>query len=237
MGRQKSNKGKTDSPMSADTIPPKEVAQITLITPPVIDLATFPQKLEQLYDAVDIVCLRIALKTSDEKEMTKTIDALRSLSHARNIPVVINDDSEWVSRLGLDGVHLSDGARRVKYMRKELGVDAIVGVCCKVSRHEGISAAEYGADYISFSLPQEASCGGDTSQVFELFQWWSEMIEAPVVCENGLTRDLIAKFGPVTDHFAIGTEIWSDENPASALQQLLAPLYDGVKSRPLGAVL
>jgi thiamine-phosphate pyrophosphorylase len=50
------------------------------------------------------------------------------------------------------------------------------------------------------------------------------MIEVPVIAEGGLTADLVASFGPVTDFFGIGEEIWRREDPVAALKALLAPL-------------
>ncbi len=50
------------------------------------------------------------------------------------------------------------------------------------------------------------------------------MIEVPVVAEGALTADLVARFGPVTDFFAVGEEIWASDDPLAALQRLLAPL-------------
>ena len=50
------------------------------------------------------------------------------------------------------------------------------------------------------------------------------MIEVPVVAEGALTVELVEKFGPVTDFFAVGEEIWTKDDPASALKALLAPL-------------
>src|SRR4028118_212806 len=55
-----------------------------------------------------------------------------------------------VSRLGLDGVPLLDAARSVRKVRKDLGDDAIVGAFCHASRHDGMTAGELGADYVSF---------------------------------------------------------------------------------------
>ncbi|HIE71875.1 MAG TPA: hypothetical protein EYP98_17775, partial [Planctomycetes bacterium] len=52
-------------------------------------------------------------------------------------------------RLGLDGVHLTDGSRSVRVARKELGPDAIVGAFCGTSRHDGMVAGEAGADYVA----------------------------------------------------------------------------------------
>jgi thiamine-phosphate pyrophosphorylase len=73
--------------------------------------------------------------------------------------------------------------------------------------------------------PLGASTLGDGSYVdFDLFQWWSDVIEVPVIAEGALTAQLVARFGPVTDFFGIGEEIWGMDDPAKALQTLLAPL-------------
>jgi thiamine-phosphate pyrophosphorylase len=121
-------------------------------------------------------------------------------------------------------VHLADGARSVRKVRKDLGGDAIVGAYCGVTRHEGMNAAEAGVDYVAFG-PMGASVLGDGAQVdFDLFQWWSDVIEVPVIAEGALTTALIEKYGPVTDFFGIGPEVWVTDDPAAALMALLAPL-------------
>ena len=51
----------------------------------------------------------------------------------------------------------------------------------------------------------------------ELFQWWSEMIEVPVVAEGALTPTLIGHLAPVADFIALGSEIWSDPDPVERL--------------------
>ena len=59
---------------------------------------------------------------------------------------------------------------------------------------------------------------------FDLFEWWSQVIEVPSIAEGALTAELVAKFGPVTDFFGVGEEIWGAEDPAAALEALMAPL-------------
>ena len=69
--------------------------------------------------------------------------------------------------------------------------------------------------------PVGASALGDgTTAEKDLFQWWSEMIEVPVVAEGGLTADLIRDLDPHTDFFGIGDEIWSQDDPVAALKSL-----------------
>lgn len=198
--------------------------QITLITPPTFDLAAFPDQVARVMDAVEIACLRVALASREEDNLTRGSDALREVAHARDVAIVIETHLMLVERLGLDGVHLTDGARSVRKARKDLGSEAIVGSYCGTTRHEGISAAEAGCDYVSFGPIGESALGDGSQAAFDVFEWWSEMIEVPVIAEGALTAELVAKFGPVTDFFAIGPEIWGAEDPLAALKALLAPL-------------
>ena len=45
-----------------------------------------------------------------------------------------------------------------------------------------------------------------------------------MVAEGALTEALVAQYGPVTDFFGIGEEIWCRDDPLAALRQLLSPL-------------
>ena len=45
--------------------------QITLITPPLLDLESFPAQLATVMDAVAIACLRLALATRDEDAIAR----------------------------------------------------------------------------------------------------------------------------------------------------------------------
>lgn len=201
-----------------------EQPQIYLITPPDLELSRFPAQLATLLDSHDVACVRLALASHDEDHITRVADALREVTHDRDIALVIDSHVMLVDRLGLDGVHLTDGARSVRAARKELGDDAIVGSFCGTSRHEGMAAGESGADYISFG-PAGLSSLGDASQVDpEVFQWWSEVIELPVVAEGHLDLDLIRTLAPVTDFLGIGDEIWRAEDPSAALSDLMTAI-------------
>ena len=198
--------------------------QITLITPPVFDLEIFPDQLAAVLDGVDVACVRLALAGKDEDLISRAADACRMVAHARDVAIVIENHLLMVQRLGLDGVHLTDGARQVRYVRKELGGDAIIGSYCGVTRHEGMSAGEAGADYVAFG-PIGATPLGNGAQVdFDLLEWWSQVIEVPSIAEGALNVALVEKFAPVTDFFGIGEEIWSTPDPLAALKALLAPL-------------
>ena len=201
-----------------------EQPQIYLITASEIELSGFPEQLAQVLDAHPVACVRLALATHDEDRLSRAADACREITHARDVALVIEKHLMMVERLGLDGVHLTDGARSVRAARKELGPDAIVGAFCDTSRHEGINAGEAGVDYVSFGPIGATGLGDGSVADQDLFDWWSQMIELPVVAEGALDADLIRSLAPVTDFFGIGDEIWKTDDPTAALADLIAAM-------------
>ena len=200
-------------------------AQIYLTTPASFELSTFVTTLGEVLDAVPVVCVRISLSTTDERALSQAADRLREICHARDVAIVIDDHYRMVKTHGLDGVHLTDGARHVRDAREELGADAIVGAYCEASKHAGMTAAEIGTDYISFGPVSGSALGDGTVADAELFQWWTEMIEVPVVAEGGVTMEAIDGIKDYIDFVTVGTEIWSaDEGPITALQAIIARL-------------
>ncbi|MGB7261112.1 MAG: thiamine phosphate synthase [Albidovulum sp.] len=198
--------------------------QIYLITPPDLDVERFPAQLAHVLDTVEIACIRLALASKDEAYIGRVADAVRQVAHDRDVAVVIETHLQLAERHGLDGVHLTDGARTVRAARKALGADAIIGAFCGTSRHDGLSAGESGADYVAFGPIGVTALGSGVQVERDLLEWWSEVIEVPVVVEGGLTPDLVADYAPITDFLGIGPEIWSAEDPAAALKTLLAAL-------------
>ncbi|MGX9350511.1 thiamine phosphate synthase [Shimia sp. W99] len=199
-----------------------ELPQIYLITPPEIELSRFPDALARVLDSTEIACVRLALATRDEDRLSRAADALREVTHARDVAIVISEHVLLSERLGLDGVHLTDGSRSVRKTRKDLGDDAIVGAFCGASRHDGMTAGELGCDYISFGPVGATPLGDGTRAEHELFEWWSQMIEVPVVAEGALDADIIARMSSVTEFFGIGEEIWRHDDPVAALGALRA---------------
>lgn len=199
-----------------------EQPQIYLITPPEIELSQFPDLLASVLDTTDIACVRLALSTRDEDRISRAADVVRETCHARDVAIVIAEHLVLAERLGLDGVHLTDGSHLMRKTRKDLGDDAIIGAFCAASRHDGMTACEMGADYVSFGPVGPTPLGDGTIAEHDLFKWWSEVIEVPVVAEGALDVDIIRKLSPVTDFFGIGNEIWDCENPATKMTELRA---------------
>lgn len=205
-----------------------EQPQIYLITPSEFELSSFQTTLSRVLDSVDVACLRMSLSTRDEDRILRSADMLREVTHARDIAMVIDSHVLMVERLGLDGVHLLDGSRSVRKVREDLGNDAIVGAYCGQSRHDGMNAGEAGADYVCFGPVGRSALGDGEVAEKELFQWWSDMIEVPVVAEGDLGDDDFRKLAPVTDFFGIGAEIWGADDPVARMAEIQTAIGSGL---------
>ena len=205
-----------------------EQPQIYLITPSDFELSTFQTTLSRVLDSADVACLRMSLATRDEDRILRAADMLREVTHARDIAMVIDSHVLMVERLGLDGVHLGDGARSVRKVREDLGKDAIVGAYCGQSSHDGMNAGESGADYVSFGPVGRSALGDGEVAEKDLFQWWSEMIEVPVVAEGNLSDADFRSLAMVTDFFGIGDEIWSSDDPVARMAEIQTAISEGL---------
>lgn len=201
-----------------------EQPQIYLITPPAFELTEFVPRLSAVLDGVEIACVRLVMASSDESRVAKAADTLREITHARDVAFVIDSHVGMVNKLGLDGVHLTDGAQSVRDIRKDLGADAIVGLNARASRHDGMNAAEAGADYISFGPVAASALGSGTPAPHDLFAWWSQMIEVPVVAEGNLSSELVENLASVVDFFGVGDEIWGQDDALAGLKHLIPSL-------------
>ena len=196
--------------------------KIYLITPTEIDLqGSFLDQLGSVFANFDIACLRMGLSSTDERVLGKTADILRENCHAHDVAIIIERHMLLVEHFGLDGVHLPDGTKNVSKARKLLGKEAIVGAHCAASRHTGLSAGEIGADYVTFGPVTASKLYDGEIAGTELFEWWSQMIEVPVVAEGRFDRDTAALIGQHADFLAFGNEIWAHEDPVKKLREMM----------------
>ena len=201
-----------------DTANPK----IYLVTPPEPYLGgSFSKQLVGLIEKYDIACLRLRLSSKEERTIRKISDKICEICHNYDVAVIIDEHMKLVHKFGLDGVHLNDGAKNVVSARKLLGKEAIVGAFCGVSRHTGMVAAEKGADYVSFGPVNRTSLDDNASAKADLFEWWSQMIEVPVVAEGPFDAGCPPEITRCADFLAFGQELWKIDNPSTYLETFI----------------
>ena len=111
--------------------------------------------------------------------------ALVEAAQGLQIAVVVGGDARLARTLKADGVHLPWSkhlAEDYEAAREVVGGRAIVGVHAGKSRHEAMSLAEAGADYIGFGLPAEVKDrDAGRARRLELVAWWAEIFTVPCV--------------------------------------------------------
>ncbi|MDG1935767.1 MAG: thiamine phosphate synthase, partial [Paracoccaceae bacterium] len=90
------------------------------------------------------------------------------------------------------------------------------------SRHVGLSAGEAGADYVSFGPISSSDLNDGELVETDLFDWWSQVIEVPIIAEGRLTTEKLSEIGPFIDFLAFGQEIWDSDSPSKTLKKLMS---------------
>ena len=194
--------------------------ELYLITPRQLDAAVFGPVLARIFDQVPVACVRLSLDSSDVAVLEAVSESLLSVCDAADVPLVISEHYRLARRLGLNGVHL-DGTKNIRAAREAMAIDAIVGSFCGTSRHAGLTAGEIGADYVSFGPLSDSGLGDDNTADPDLFEWWSQMIEVPVVAEGFVTPEALFRVRGSADFIALGDEIWGTPDPITALKSLI----------------
>jgi thiamine-phosphate pyrophosphorylase len=206
--------------------------RLYLITPPRIDLGSFPGALARALDAGDVACLQLRLKDTPQDELRRAIDVLRPVAQSRDVAFLLNDDAELAVQTGCDGAHLGqedgDHARA-----RQLLKDRTLGITCHASRHLAMEAGEMGADYVAFgaffpTTTKEAIHRPEP----EILEWWSGLFEIPCVAIGGITA---ANCGPLVragaDFLAVVSAVWNHpEGPAAgvcAMNEAIARAAEG----------
>lgn len=118
---------------------------------------------------------------------------LVELAQRKDIAALIEGDAQLARTLRADGVHLpwsKDIEARYGEAREVLGTRFIVGVDVGRSRHDAMTIAERGADYIGFGIPAHVEDrAGAAERRLELVAWWSEIFEVPCVAFDVETVD------------------------------------------------
>ncbi|MEM9099904.1 MAG: thiamine phosphate synthase [Pseudomonadota bacterium] len=203
-------------------------ARLYLVTPDQLEPESFAADLARLIATVPIACLRLDLGGAPEDDWRQAANHLLPVCHEADIPLVIAEHYRMVQPLGLDGVHLRRGVTPVRSVRKDLGADAIVGAEAGASKHTAMTLAESGADYIALGpVAETGSLGGEDLAEADLFAWWSEMIETPVVAEGAVNLDAAQKLAPFVDFLVPDRTLWHQpEDLLPTLKEMAALLAE-----------
>jgi len=205
----------------AEESPPR----LYLITPQGLEAEDLAQRTATLLTAAPVACVRLDLGQAAEDEWRAAANQLLPVCHDAEVPLLVAEHFRLVEPLGLDGVHLGESQVPIRTVRKALGPDRVIGAYGGSTRHRGMVLAEAGVDYVALGpVGDTGALGAAEPAGDELFQWWAEMIETPVVAEGAVSAAVIARLEPFADFFVVDPQLWSARDPEGALKALEVPL-------------
>lgn len=183
--------------------------RIYLVTPARFEPEPFAALLARALATRQVACLRLDLGAAPEESWRAAASALQPVAHMNDVALVIAEHHRLVEPWGLDGVHLAASRTSVREARKALGPERIVGTFAGTSRHLSMTVAEAGADYVSLGPVGDIGGLGDGKRAGDdLFEWWAEMIETPVVAEGGVTVADTARLAQWVDFIVPELSVW-----------------------------
>ena len=129
----------------------KNMSRIYLISPPQIDdLGKFLQDLEEIFTLNVIPVFQLRLKNHALEEIKDISQKVLKVCNKHNVLFILNDYVDIAIEIGAGGVHVGLDDKNIVDIKKKAPQGFVVGSSCYDSKDLAISAAESGADYISF---------------------------------------------------------------------------------------
>ena len=196
-------------------VEPRPAPRLYLVTPKVADATAFAADLAAALSAGDVAAVLLRLEPADERSLINRVKALADLAQARDVALLLDGNLDLVARAGADGAHITGLAKFTETI-DELKPARIAGAGGMISRHDAMTAAELGADYIMFGEPDVHGERPSFAAIEERVSWWSEVFEAPCVAYAASADEVAPLVKAGADFIALGDWVWRDSGAIAA---------------------
>ena len=201
--------------MATKPVPSRPVPRLYLATPELDDASPLAASLPGLLAEADVAAVLVRLKPADPRTMITRVKALAPAIQGKGAALLLDGHVELVARAGADGAHLT-GIEALGEALPTLNPDRIAGVGGLTTRHDSMTAAEAGADYVLFGEPDARGQRPSAEAIAERLQWWAELFEPPCV-GFAASREEAHRFAAAgADFVLVGDLIWNDARGAAA---------------------
>jgi thiamine-phosphate pyrophosphorylase len=201
--------------LATKSVPPRPVPRLYLATPEVDDPSSLLASLPGLLAAADVAAVLVRLKPTDQRTMISRVKTLAPAIQEKGAALLLDGHVELVARAGAYGAHLT-GIEALQEALPTLKPDRIAGVGGLTTRHDSMTAAEAGADYVLFGEPDARGQRPSIEAIAERLQWWAELFEPPCV-GFAASREEVFEFAAAGADFVLaGDLIWNDARGAAA---------------------
>ena len=167
--------------------------------------------------AGDVACLRLAGADLDAGALRQLAGRIGPLVQARDVAFLVDDDAGLALAAGADGLQLGacqPGA--IAAARARLGATLSLGVACGASRHDAMTAAELGADYVALA----GGAAPADADFVELIEWWAELMTVPLVAGAATTAGTTFAWARAgADFVELDPGFWAAADPAAVIAE------------------
>ena len=204
---------------------PRPTPRLYLVTPRVADPSAFSAGLAAALAQADVAAVLLRQAEADERTLINRAKALAPLVQDRGAALLLDGHADLVARAGADGAHLT-GIAQFAAALEHLKPERIAGAGGLATRHDAMTAAELGADYVMFGEPDEAGARPAFAAIEERITWWAEVFEAPCVGYAAEPAEAAKLVAAGADFVALGDWLWRDPPTIAAR---LAELVRGMR--------
>jgi thiamine-phosphate pyrophosphorylase len=208
---------------------PRPAPRLYLATPAVEDPASLVATLPGLLSAADIAAVLLRLKQTDQRGTISRIKAVAPMVQGSGAALLLDGQLldgrlELIARGGADGAHLS-GIAALEQALPSLKPDRIAGVGGLATRHDSMTAGEFGADYVLFGEIDAEGRRPSHEAIAERLAWWAELFEPPCVGFATSLEEAHDFAASGADFVLVGDFVWSDpRGPKAALIEVDAAI-------------
>lgn len=166
-------------------------------------------------------------KNLDFESLIGSAEKIKAVCGRYNVPLIINDSVEAVTRTDADGVHIGQDDTDAVRARAMLGRDKIIGVTARTVE-QAVKAERDGADYIGAGAVFGTSTkDGAKKMELETLRAITAAVSIPVIAIGGVTSDnvtLLKNCGIAGA--AVVSGIFAQENIEKAARELLTKIKE-----------
>ena len=204
--------------------PRRPAPRLYLVTPPTADPARLADGIADAFGGADVAAVLVPLTGDDERALLNGLKLLVSAVQGRGAALLLGGRPDLVARAGADGAHLT-GTDEFSAAVVSLKPERIAGCGGLATRHDAMTAAEAGADYVMFGEPDDRGHRPSFEAVLERVEWWAEVFEIPCVGFATHPDEISALVAAGADFIAVGAFVFDDPRGlAAGMKDVMARL-------------
>lgn len=204
-----------------DSEPARPAPRLYVLVPAAAGESAVAAQAEALRQAARETDIAAVLMRTRQDSASATLQPLLDACHAVGAAGLVEGNAALAAAMGADGAHL-EGATALKAAAATLHPHGIAGAGGLRSKHDAMTAAEGGADYVMFGEPDAEGRRPPFEATLERTQWWAQLFEPPCVGYARTLEEVEALVEAGADFIAVDSLIF--EHPREGARALAARL-------------